>query len=184
MAYGWVFCAREPCPQPRIEGLFQSSTHRSVQRARGNVALCVVVGRRGPGGEGRGALSAWVAWRVTGPCLAGPHSPQLGCLVEFSGWLPHPRPSSFESQVRVRRVDDTGLGRREPGTGSGKAIPGGPVVVSPLALQPGLGCGRRRGPPVAQKLPTGGLRPWRLPRAGLGRGDPARVRTPGSCASP
>ena len=78
--------------------------------------------------------------------------------MEFSGWLPHPRPSSFESQVSVRRVGDTGLGR-EPGTGSGKAIPGGPVVVSPLALQPGLGYGRRRGPPVAQTLPTGACVP-------------------------
>lgn len=163
--------------------VYASPPRGSVQRARGNIALFGVVGRLGPGGEGRGArrglaFSAWVAGRVTGPRPAGPRGPQLRSLEEFSGQSPPPHPVPPVSSPRYAHcalVTQVWGGSREE-----------------ARVKPSQAVGSRRLPGrSSQAWAAGGAAAGPSPKhfrraasagqAGLGRGDPARVRAPRSC---
>ena len=77
-AHGWVLCPLEPRPQNPDGGVFASSPRGSVQRARGNIALCGVVwgdpGRVAAGGGGGGwrGIRPLPGWPVVSPALAPP----------------------------------------------------------------------------------------------------------------
>lgn len=137
-------------------------------------------------GTGSPFLPGWPGGRVTGPRPVGPHSPQLRSLTELSGETPRPqpRPSGLESQVSSWRLGDTGLGR-ESGGRSRKTIRAvGSRHLPARSSQAWAAGGAVAGPSPKHFRRAPAFQAASAGRAGLGRGDPARFRVPGSFTRP